>query len=100
MAYGPDRSHSLSTLDPERPVIGVTAGIATVGVAGAAAPLIAKQKLYCQACGTYNQMGAAKPYRPKPPQTTKSAPSRSSSGPENTLWRRVAREASWMDFVP
>lgn len=54
-------------------VIGVTAGIATVGVAGAAVPLIAKQKLYCQACGTYNRMGSAKPYSPKAKQDAKSA---------------------------
>lgn len=43
-------------------VIGVTTGVATVGLAGAAAPLVAKKKLDCQACGAYNKMGNAQPY--------------------------------------
>lgn len=80
-------------------VIGVTAGIATVGVAGAAAPFIAKQKLYCQACGTYNQMGAAKPYRPKPPPTAKPAPSRPSSGPAKNSSGPVRKSSKGEDIL-
>lgn len=55
-------------------VMGVTAGVATLGVAGAAAPLIAKKKLYCQACGTYNQMGNAQPYKPREARPVRPAP--------------------------
>lgn len=80
-------------------VIGVTAGIATIGVAGALAPFIAKQKLYCQACGTYNQMGAAKPFRPKPPQTAKSAPNRPSSGPAKTSSGPVRKSSRGEDIL-
>ncbi|GAB40968.1 hypothetical protein [Gordonia sputi] len=43
-------------------IIGLTAGVATVGVAGAAAPLVAKKRLYCQGCGEYSKMGNAQPY--------------------------------------
>lgn len=43
-------------------VIGAGAGFATLGVAGLAAPLAAKKKLMCQACGTYNKMGDAQPF--------------------------------------
>ncbi|ORM29189.1 hypothetical protein [Williamsia sp. 1135] len=63
-------------------VIGVTAGVATLGVAGAAAPLVAKKKLYCQACGTYNQMGNAKPYKPTTVPPTQGAASKPRSEPK------------------
>lgn len=43
-------------------VIGVGAGVATLGLAGAATPLVTKKKLKCQLCGEYNQTGNAKPY--------------------------------------
>lgn len=46
-------------------VIGGAAGVATLGIVGAAGALVTKKKLYCQACGTYNRMGNAEPYRPK-----------------------------------
>ena len=70
-------------------VIGVTAGVATVGLAGAATPLVAKQKLYCQACGTYNKMGNAKPFDatsalPKPSTRPKSQPSTPKKQPSKT----------------
>ena len=42
--------------------IGGVAGVATLGLAGAAAPAVTKKKLRCQACGEYNQIGNAKPY--------------------------------------
>ncbi|MGQ0624485.1 MAG: SHOCT domain-containing protein [Sporichthyaceae bacterium] len=42
-------------------VMGVTAGIATVGVA-ALSPLATKKKLKCQACDEYNDVGTAKPW--------------------------------------
>lgn len=57
-------------------VIGVTAGVAIVGVAGAVAPLIARQKLYCQACGAYNRMGSAKPHRPEGSVTSRTLAAR------------------------
>lgn len=44
--------------------IGVTAGVATLGVAGAVAPLATKKKLKCQVCGKYNDVGSADPYTP------------------------------------
>ncbi|QDH47620.1 membrane protein [Gordonia phage Madeline] len=63
-------------------VIGVTAGVATVGLAGAAAPLVAKKRLYCQACGVYNRMGDAQPYAPKARQAaTKPKSSAEESSP-------------------
>lgn len=43
--------------------IGVTAGVATLGVAGAVAPLVTHKKLKCQACGEYNQTGNAQPFK-------------------------------------
>ena len=43
-------------------VIGVGAGVATLGVAGAVAPLVTKKKLKCLLCGEYNQTGNARPY--------------------------------------
>lgn len=43
-------------------LIGGTAGVLTLGIAGAAAPLLAKKKLCCQTCGQYNRMGNAQPF--------------------------------------
>lgn len=68
-------------------VVGVTAGVATVGLAGAAAPLLAKQKLYCQACGTYNKMGNAQPLRSKEsaPKLPPSPPKKKASEGEEQI---------------
>lgn len=43
-------------------VVGGVAGVATLGIAGAAVPLATKKKLKCQSCGEYNQTGSAKKY--------------------------------------
>lgn len=72
-------------------VIGAAAGIATVGVAGLAAPLVAKQKLYCQSCGTYNRMGSAKPYRPNALPAAKAATSPRPSSPTRTSGRPAGK---------
>lgn len=47
-------------------VIGITAGVATLGIAGAVTPLVAKKKLRCQLCGAYNQTGNAQAYTQPP----------------------------------
>ncbi|WLP90260.1 hypothetical protein [Gordonia sp. NB41Y] len=65
-------------------VIGVSAGVATVGIAGAAAPLVAKKKLYCQACGTYNKMGNAQPYSPKASKAAAPVKKQSPTTPSKT----------------
>lgn len=46
-------------------VIGLTAGVATFGVPGVVAPLVARKRLYCQGCSEYNKMGNAQPYEPE-----------------------------------
>ena len=42
--------------------IGVTAGVATLGVAGAVAPSVTKKKLKCQLCSECSDIGSAKSF--------------------------------------
>jgi hypothetical protein len=44
-------------------VIGVTVGVATVGIYGVVAPLLTKKKMKCRICGDYNDVGNAQPYK-------------------------------------
>jgi hypothetical protein len=44
-------------------VIGVTAGVATLGVAGIVAPMLTKKKMKCRVCSEYNDVGNAQPYK-------------------------------------
>ncbi len=53
--------------------IGVTAGVATLGVAGAVAPLATKKKLKCQLCSEYNDTGSVEPF----------------TGPASKKWRKI-----------
>lgn len=69
--------------------IGMTAGVATLGIAGAAAPLVTRKKLKCQACGKYNQVGNAKPYEP-PQSPTDDTPTRPNLR-EQAVQDRIAR---------
>lgn len=57
--------------------IGVTAGVATLDVAGAVAPLVTKKKLKCQLFSECNDTGSAKPF----------------TGPASSKWRKI-REKS------
>lgn len=80
-------------------ILGATAGVATVGVAGLAAPLVATQKLYCQSCGTYNRMGAAKPYKPKSPSPAKPATSSLVSSSTRTPGRPPRKSSKSEDIL-
>lgn len=59
---------------------GGAAAVLTLGVAGAAAPLLTAKKLWCQQCGTYNKMGNAQPFG-----APQSAPARESTPGEEVF---------------
>lgn len=68
-----------------------TAGVLTVGLAGAAAGLLAKKKLRCQLCGKYNKMGNAQPYRPDG-QAPEPEPEKRLSPQDQAVQDRIARQ--------
>ncbi|GAA3963095.1 hypothetical protein [Gordonia caeni] len=64
---------------------GGAAGVLTFGVAGAAAPLLTKKKLRCQACGAFNQTGNAQRFTgnsPSPNFAASARPVRSAAPPK------------------
>ncbi|UQE74190.1 hypothetical protein MYK68_15880 [Gordonia sp. PP30] len=76
---------------------GGAAAVFTFGIAGAAAPLLTKKKLWCQQCGTYNKMGNAQPYVPSGTAPPKSAvdlaQDEARAKMERNAAQRAAREA-------